>query len=166
MAGTSAESPGGGRITDYISVGVVAETFPRQRVDAVLAQTTGRASQRQRDLTAHVMVYYVIALALYVGVSYREVLRYLLEGVEWLRGPDMAVKVAGKSGISQSRPRAGLAVSRCSGCMIASSSHWCGRRWPTPRRYRQYATWSSNSSFPYAAKRHRALGFPKQTPRA
>jgi len=104
MAGTSAELPGGARITDYISLGVVAKTFPRQRVDAVLEET-GKTSQRQRDLPAYVMVYYVIALALYTGVSYREVLRCLLEGVEWLMGPDVAVKVAGKSGISQARTR-------------------------------------------------------------
>ena len=106
MAGTSAELPGGGRITDYISLGVVAKTFPRERVDAVLEET-GKVSQRQRDLPAHVMVYYVIALALYTGVSYREVLRCLLEGVEWLMGPDVGVKVAGKSGISQARTRLG-----------------------------------------------------------
>ena len=106
MAGTTVELPGGARITDYISLGVVAKTFPRETVQAVLEQT-GKASQRQRDLPAHVMVYYVIALALYTGVSYREVLRCLLQGVEWLMGPEVEVKVAGKSGISQARTRLG-----------------------------------------------------------
>ena len=33
---------------------------------------------------AQVIVYYVIALTLYMQVSYREVLRCLLEGVKWL----------------------------------------------------------------------------------
>jgi len=106
MAGRTAELPGGARITDYISLGVVAKSFPRETVQAVLEQT-GKASQRQRDLPAHVMVYYVIALALYMEVSYREVLRCLLQGVEWLMGPDVALKVAGKSGISQARTRLG-----------------------------------------------------------
>jgi hypothetical protein len=41
----------------------------------------GKASQRQRDLPAHVVVYYVIALALFTQVSCREVLRCLLEGL-------------------------------------------------------------------------------------
>ena len=42
---------------------------------------------RERDLPAHVVVYYVIALALYMQASYREVLRCLLEGIQWLLGP-------------------------------------------------------------------------------
>ena len=62
---------------------------------------------RQRDLPAHVVVYYVIALALYMQSSYREVLRCLLEGLQWLLDPSAAVKVAGKSGISQARTRLG-----------------------------------------------------------
>jgi Insertion element 4 transposase N-terminal/Transposase DDE domain len=106
MARTVASLPAGSRITDYISLGVVARFFPRAKVDAVLAQT-GRASIRERDLPAHVVVYYVIALALYMRSSYREVLRCLLEGVQWLLDPSVTVKVAGKSGISQARSRLG-----------------------------------------------------------
>ena len=106
MARTLASLPAGSRITDYISLGVIAKTFPPETVRAVLA-ATGTASQRQRDLPAHVVVYYVIALALYMQSSYREVLRCLLEGVQWLLGPGAAVKVAGKSGISQARTRVG-----------------------------------------------------------
>jgi hypothetical protein len=37
--------------------------------------------------------------------SYREVLRCLLEGIQWLRDPSANLKVAGKSGISQARTR-------------------------------------------------------------
>ena len=55
------------------------------------------------------MVYYVIALALYMQVSYREVLRCLLEGLRWLAGPDATVHVASPSGISQARTRLGVA---------------------------------------------------------
>jgi hypothetical protein len=54
-----------------------------------------------------VVVYYVIALALYMRSSYREVLRCLLEGVQWLLDPSASIKVAGKSGISQARSRLG-----------------------------------------------------------
>lgn len=106
MARTVASLPAGTRITDYISLGVVARFFPREKIDAIL-QDTGRASVRQRDLPAHVVVYYVIALALYMRSSYREVLRCLLEGVQWLVNPSALVKVAGKSGISQARTRLG-----------------------------------------------------------
>ena len=73
----------------------------------ILAET-GRASERERDLPASVMVYYVIAMALYMGSSTREVLRCLLEGLRWLWGAE-AVRVAGKSGISQARSRLGEA---------------------------------------------------------
>jgi len=106
MARTVAELPSGARITDYISLGVLTEVFPIRKVKAVLAEA-GRSSVRQRDLPAQVVVYYVIALALYMQSSYREVLRCLLEGIQWLLNPSRAVKVAGKSGISQARTRLG-----------------------------------------------------------
>jgi hypothetical protein len=107
MARTVAELPAGSRVTDYISLGVIAKTFPIDKVHAALAGTK-RASVRERDLPAHVVVYYVIALSLYMQSSYREVLRCLLEGVQWLLDPSVAIKVAGKSGISQARTRLGF----------------------------------------------------------
>lgn len=107
MARTLASLPAGSRITDYISLGVIAKYFPSERVHAALEQT-GRASVRERDLPAHVVVYYVIALALYMRSSYREVLRCLLEGVQWLLDPSVSIRVAGKSGISQARTRLGV----------------------------------------------------------
>lgn len=106
MARTLAELPKGTRLTDYISLGVVAATFPVARVHEIL-RDTGKSSQRQRDLPAHVMVYYVIALALYMQVSYQEVLRCLLEGIRWLMGPGEKIQVPGRSGISQARSRLG-----------------------------------------------------------
>ncbi len=107
MARTVAGLPEGSRITDYISLGVVAKTFPLATVKSALA-TAGKGSIRQRDLPAHVVVYYVIALALYMQCSYREVLRCLLEGIQWLLNPTVRIKVAGKSGISQARTRLGV----------------------------------------------------------
>lgn len=107
MARTVAGLPEGTRITDYISLGVIAKTFPMAKVRTVLA-ATGKASVRERDLPAHVMMYYVIALGLYMQSSYREVLRCLLEGIQWLMDPAAVVKVAGKSGISQARSRLGF----------------------------------------------------------
>src|SRR3989304_1044234 len=79
--------PAGSRLTDYISLGVLAKTFPRDRVQGIL-DVTRTTSVRQRALPAPVMVYYVIALALYMGVAYREVLRCLLEGLQWLGDPE------------------------------------------------------------------------------
>src|SRR3982751_1353168 len=105
MAGVAAGLPAGIGLSDHISLGVIARAVPPERVRQVLA-ATGKASERERDLPAPVMVYYAIALALYMGSSTREVLRCLLEGLRWLWGAE-AVKVAGKSGISQARSRLG-----------------------------------------------------------
>jgi hypothetical protein len=110
MAGVAAGLPAGVRLSDHISLGVIARAVPPARVREVLAET-GKASERERDLPAPVMVYYAIALALYMGSSTREVLRCLLEGLRWLWGAD-AVRVAGKSGISQARRRLGEAPLR------------------------------------------------------
>src|SRR5471030_2465920 len=106
MARTLAALPAGSRITDYISLGVIAKFFPAEKIQEVLQQTK-RASVRERDLPAHVVVYYAIALGLYMQSSYREVLRCLLEGVQWLLDPAVTLKVAGNSWISQARTRLG-----------------------------------------------------------
>ena len=106
MPRTPGELPKGPRITDHISLGVVTKTFPAETIDRILEET-GRQSQRQRNLPARVMVYYVIALAFYAEASMSEVLRCLLEGLRWLARPEQDVRVSGKSGISQARTRLG-----------------------------------------------------------
>jgi hypothetical protein len=106
MPRTPATLPAGSRITDYISLGVVTRFFPAEKVRKVLRET-GRTSLRERDLPAHVAVYYVIALALYMHSSYGEVLRCLLEGLQWLLEPSAKIKATGSSGISQARTRLG-----------------------------------------------------------
>lgn len=111
MARRPAGLPRGSRISDYISLGVIAKTFPAERIEAVLA-ATGKASVRRRELPAQVVVYYVIALALYMQSSYREVLRCLLEGLQWLSAPGTKIKVASNAAISQARSRLGAAVLR------------------------------------------------------
>ena len=125
MARRLAELPKGSRISDYISLGVIAKTFPADKIEAVLA-ATGKASVRRRELPARVVVYYVIALALYMQSSYREVLRCLLEGLQWLSEPGTKMKVAGNSAISQARSRLGRRC--CDNSMMSSCSR--SRRLP------------------------------------
>ena len=108
MARTAAGLPAGTRLTDHISLGVLTARFPLATVEQVLFETE-RVSKRERDLPAHVMVSYAIALALSAEVSTREVLRCLLEGVRWLGEPGSVVEPAGPSGISQARTRLGAA---------------------------------------------------------
>ena len=109
MARTATTLPTGNRITDFVSVGVIARTFPLAKVRSVLAEM-GRASRRERDLPAHVVVYYVITLALFMNASCREVLRCLLEGVRWLSDSEAPLKVTTKGGITQARARLGSEV--------------------------------------------------------
>lgn len=113
MARTVATLPSGSRLTDFISFGILARAFPIAKVHEALA-ATGKA-----DLPAHVVVYYVLALSLYMQSSSREVLRCLLEGLAWLR-LGAPISIAGKSGISQAVP--GWARRSCATCM----TNWSG----------------------------------------
>lgn len=106
MARSEAGLPAGVRLTDHISLGVLTKTFPRPVVNQVL-EKSGKTSQRERQMPAHVVVYYVIALSLYMEVSCREVLRSLVEGLKWLFG-GVEIKITGKSGIAQARKRLGV----------------------------------------------------------
>ena len=104
MARTSKLRHEGDRLTDLINVGVLTKQFPLREIKVVLEET-GRSSKRQRDLPAHVMVYYVITMALYRQEGMREVLRLLLEGLGIILGLGIQVEAAGKSGTSQARSR-------------------------------------------------------------
>jgi hypothetical protein len=106
MPRTAARLPEGVRISDLLSMGLLAARIPRERVDSVLRETR-RESKRIRQLPAHVVVYYVIALALYMNVAYEEVLRCLVEGLEWLGEAADRVRNTGRSAISQARARLG-----------------------------------------------------------
>src|SRR3954454_20571578 len=110
MAGVAAGLPAGIRLSDHISLGVIARSGPPERVRQVLLET-GKASERERELPAPVMVYYAIALALYMGSSTRELLRCLRSALCWLWAAE-AVRVAGKSGISKASSRLGEAPLR------------------------------------------------------
>ena len=97
----------GGRIAEHLSVGLLARSYPRERIRGIL-ERMGLQSKRVRDLPAEALVYYVIALGLFMAVSTGEVLRCLVEGLQWLEGgAGGRLKVAGKTAISQARNRLG-----------------------------------------------------------
>ncbi|WP_445055543.1 transposase domain-containing protein, partial [Streptomyces sp. SAS_269] len=74
------KSPAGERLSDRIAIGVLTRAFPPQVVDEVIAET-GRGEQRSRLLPARVVVYFVLAMCLFVGQSYEEVARLLGAGL-------------------------------------------------------------------------------------
>lgn len=106
MARTKAMLGAGARLSDYLWTGLLARTCPREVVEEVL-RACGRRSQRQRGLPARAVVYYVMALPLYMGVAYEEVLRCVTEGMEYLGDAAPGRRAVGKSGISQARTRLG-----------------------------------------------------------
>src|SRR4051794_7376090 len=122
MTRPPARLPDGPRISDLVTLGVLTTTVPAALIDAVLVATQ-RQSQRHRQLPAPLVVYYVMALALYAQASYGEVLRCLLEGVRWLRlgGLDALGRPSQPSPVHAS----GWGSRPCGSC---------SSRWPTPLR--------------------------------
>ena len=108
MAGKAAELRGQVRVSDYLSVGFRSCLVPPSLVDEALT-AHNRHSKRQRDLPAHAVAYYVMALSLYRGVNTEEVLRVVTEGMDYLGDAAIRRKV-GKSAISASRTRLGAEV--------------------------------------------------------
>lgn len=108
MAGKALSLGGTIRIADYLSLGLLARLIPPALVDAALTEHD-RHSQRQRDLPAHAVAYYVMAMSLYRGVNTEEVLRVVTEGMAYL-GANAIRREVGKSAISAARTRLGAAV--------------------------------------------------------
>jgi hypothetical protein len=94
------------RLPDHISIGVLTRVFPPDLVDRVVAEA-GRVEQRQRLLPARVVVYYVLALALFAECSYEEVMRQLVEGLAWSSGWQRTWEVPSKVAIVKARRRLG-----------------------------------------------------------
>src|SRR5689334_24480083 len=108
MARTVAGLPKGTRVSDLVTLGVLTAMVPASLIDAVLSDTE-RHSIRRRALPARLVVYFVMALALYGQASYGEVLRCLLEGIRWLKLGGTGLVPATKSSITKARRRLGAA---------------------------------------------------------
>jgi hypothetical protein len=99
-------------ITDRIALGALTSTFPPELIDQVVQQT-GRAEQRRRLLPARVVVYFVLALALYSHAAYEEVMRCLVEGLGWAQQARRGRRswpywhVPGASALAEARARLG-----------------------------------------------------------
>src|SRR5256885_5631273 len=70
---------GDGRLTDWVSLGVLARSVPRDAVDDAVAVTGKGARRAGGKLPPHVMVYFVMALALFSGEDYEEVAARLMQ---------------------------------------------------------------------------------------
>lgn len=94
------------RLSDHISIGVLSLVFPPELVDRVVAGS-GRTELRHRLLPARVVVYYVLALALFSQASYEEVMRNLVEGLAWESGWSQEWNVPTKAALFKARARLG-----------------------------------------------------------
>jgi hypothetical protein len=84
----------------------LTRVFPPELVDRVVLEA-GRVEQRHRLLPARVVVYYVLAMALFAGSSYEEVMRALVEGLSWASGWRQVWEVPAKGSIFKARSRLG-----------------------------------------------------------
>ena len=85
---------------------MLTRVFPPELVDGVVAES-GRTERRHRLLPARVVVYYVLALALFADSSYEEVMRQLVEGLSWESGWRSWWEVPSKVAIYKARQRLG-----------------------------------------------------------
>src|SRR3954447_13683569 len=99
------DPPDSGKLTDHVSVGVLTRIVSRSVVDEVLAET-GRVQKRTRSLPAHVVVYFVLALALFAD-GYEEVIRKLVHGLRFVRVWSREWVVPSTGALSQARQRLG-----------------------------------------------------------
>jgi len=90
---------------------VLTGLIHRDIVDDVIREC-GKREKRSRLLPAHVVMYYVLALNLFFGEAYEEVMRQLVNGLRFLGNWRDGWVVPSTSAISQARTRLGEAPMR------------------------------------------------------
>jgi hypothetical protein len=96
-----------GRLTDWVSVGVLASSVPRDAVDEAIVVTGRQAKRSDGRLPPHVMVYFAMAMALFAEEDYEEVATRLTETLESWGCWDGRWRVPTSGGITQARQRLG-----------------------------------------------------------
>jgi hypothetical protein len=121
-------------LPDRIALGVLTRLITRELVEDVIART-GRKERRERLLPARVTVYFVLALALFYGDPYEEVMRKLAQGLSWLAIWRREWRVPTASALAQARERLGPEPLRelfervaepCAG--LSTAGAWMGGR--------------------------------------
>src|SRR5579859_53126 len=70
-------------LPDAIGIGTLTRLVPRELVDEITA-SLDRTEIRRNKIPARVVVYFVMALALFYGDGYEEVMRKLAEGLKYM----------------------------------------------------------------------------------
>jgi hypothetical protein len=96
-------------LTDWISLGVLTSTVPRDVVEEVVTATGKQAQRSDGKLPPHVVVYLVMALALFADEDYEEVAARLSDTLTAWGAVDPGWSVPSSGGITQARQRLGAA---------------------------------------------------------
>lgn len=121
-------------VADVAGIGLLIHTYPADAVDSAVA-SCGRTEQRKRLLSARLMVYFVLAMALFSPAPYLDVMRRLTSGLRW-GGLWADERLPNKASIFQARERLGSGPLRS---LFSSAvrplaapdtpdAHWRGRR--------------------------------------
>ena len=122
----------GGRLTDWISLGVLASWVPADAVDDAIEVTGKQAQRRGGKLPPRVVAYLVMALALFADEDYEEVAARLAGTLaDWDGWEESWGRVPTSGGITQARQRLGSGADEQS-CSRRSRGRW--RRWRRPGR--------------------------------
>jgi hypothetical protein len=97
----------GGRLTDHISLGVLASSVGRDAVDEAVAAAGRQAKRSGGSLPPHVMVYFAMAMALFADDDYEEVAVRLSETLVSWGCWDSGWAAPTSGGITQARQRLG-----------------------------------------------------------
>lgn len=151
------------RLTDRISLGVLAQVASRDLIEDVLT-ATGRREKRKRLLPAHVMVRFCQAMCLFYEDDYEEVMNKLVESLRDMDSWSEQWNVPSTSAIAQARQRLGFEplrelFDRCAVPVAESGTKgaWlAGRRLmavdgfmldvaDTPENVEEFGRWSNGS---------------------
>jgi hypothetical protein len=112
------------RLTARIGIGVLTRLVPRDLIDEILTET-GRREKRSRLLPAHVVVYFVMAMAVFRD-GYEEVMRRLTGGLQSMRAWHEEWAVPTTGAISQTRDRLGEAPLKHASNRVRQASYSVG----------------------------------------
>jgi len=98
-------------LTDAIGIGTLTRLVPRELADEVVT-SAGRKEIRRNKLPARVMVYFLMALALFYSDAYEEVMRKLANGLDYMGTWRREWDVPSPGGLCHARQRLGAEVMR------------------------------------------------------
>jgi hypothetical protein len=98
-------------LVDAIGIGTLTRLVPRELVDEVVS-SADRKEIRRNKLPARVMVYFVMAMSLFYGDAYEEVMRKLSDGLDYMGTWRRQWEVPTPGGLCHARQRLGAQVMR------------------------------------------------------